>query len=91
MAQHSEFLGSTSSDLEMPEVPTRPVRDLLGVSVDAAAALSDLGVRRVFDLDSSNVFASARTVVHCARPCVGQPFWVIRGRPTERRVRGRSC
>jgi hypothetical protein len=60
MTTPNDVLRSASGPSEMPEILQRAVRDLLGVSEEAAAALRDVGITTVFDLGASNLFASAR-------------------------------
>jgi hypothetical protein len=54
-------------------VLSQPIADLLGVSDAASAALSELGIRTVFDLGASSVFRAASIVVDLATRSADPP------------------
>jgi hypothetical protein len=56
---HSEILRSDSAHLELQELVMKSTSVLLGVSDAARAALDALGIKTVFDLGSSWLFANA--------------------------------
>ncbi len=60
---NSDNIRTTSAKLEMQELLKKPVSELLGVSALAANALKKIGISTIFDLGTSNVFATARTVL----------------------------
>lgn len=59
--------GATAAGTAGGELLARPARDLLGVTERAAEILGDLGIRTIFDLGASNLFASARAIVEVSR------------------------
>lgn len=63
MPDFTEVLRSGSGPSEMPEILSRPTRDLLGVSEEAAEVLAGLGIQTIFDLGASRLFDAARTVL----------------------------
>ncbi len=71
---------TAASPLESQELLKKPISVLLGVSEAATVALGKLGIRTVFDLGASNLFATARTIVELGQ--VGTPatrFGVVAG------------
>lgn len=58
----SNVLRSGAGDPGTAEILGRPARDLLGVSEAAALTLEDLGIRTIFDLGASDLFAGASEV-----------------------------
>ena len=63
MLNLSEHLRLNSADLDINDALTQPVSVLLGVDDQTVAALDSIGVKTVFDLGSSRVFAEASSVV----------------------------
>lgn len=63
----SNVLRSAAADLGTAEILSRPTHDLLGVSETAAQVLADLGIRTIFDLGASDLFATAREVAAASR------------------------
>ncbi|WP_157370741.1 serine hydrolase [Vulgatibacter incomptus] len=55
-----EFVRSTSAHLDASELLKQPFTELLSVSPDAATALAPLGIKTIFDLGCSRLFAAAR-------------------------------
>lgn len=60
MSNERAFVRSTSAHLDVPELLRQPLTELLGVSPDAATALHSLGIKTIFDLGCSRLFADAR-------------------------------
>lgn len=60
MLQVTQYVRSASSELSLPEMLRSSPDILLGVSDQAAAALTDLGINSVFDLASSRIFANSQ-------------------------------
>lgn len=59
----SESVRSASARLSLAELLQQPVAQLIGVGPEAETALQDIGVRTIFDLGSSSVFANASAVL----------------------------
>lgn len=53
-----EVVRHSSADIELYELLKKPSSELLGVSTTAATALNELGIETIFDLGTSNLFAS---------------------------------
>ena len=62
MSDYSDLLRASAAALDMHELLKKPATVLLGVSAAAAAALEKVGIKTVFDLGTSNLFATARAV-----------------------------
>jgi outer membrane protein OmpA-like peptidoglycan-associated protein len=58
-----DLVRSSYAELELNELLKKPPSVLLGVSPTAGAALAKVGIKTVFDLGTSNLFAAARTAV----------------------------
>ena len=71
MLNLSEHLRLNSADLDINDALTQPVSVLLGVDDQTVAALDSIGVKTVFDLGSSRVFAEASSVVASATSVSG--------------------
>ena len=71
MQEFSHYLRSTSSELSLREVLQQPVSALLGVSDDAVSALGGIGLKSVFDLGSSSLFAQAASAVSASTSVLG--------------------
>jgi Na+-translocating ferredoxin:NAD+ oxidoreductase RnfE subunit len=54
-----EVVRQSSIDVELYHLLKMPPSELLGVSTTAATALNELGIETIFDLSTSNLFASA--------------------------------
>ncbi|MFL6726681.1 MAG: hypothetical protein ACJ8FS_09235 [Sphingomicrobium sp.] len=67
----SDYLRLGFSDLELHEVLQKPVSILLGVDEAAVQALETIGVKSVFDLGSSGVFAQSSAAITAAASAVG--------------------
>jgi hypothetical protein len=62
-----ESVRASSSELELHELLKKPTTELLGVSAAAAAVLANLGIKTIFDLGTSNLFASARAAMEMSQ------------------------
>ena len=62
----ADLVKSNSGHIELQELLTSPVSVLLGVSDAAEKALDDVGIRTVFDLGASWLFANARAATGAA-------------------------
>ncbi|MBM4256797.1 MAG: hypothetical protein FJ147_12980 [Deltaproteobacteria bacterium] len=63
MTDSREFIRASSSTLELSAILVQPTLELLGVSVAAANALAEVGIKTIFDLGTSNLFATAASVL----------------------------
>jgi hypothetical protein len=63
----SNFMRVSSADLELHELLKKPCSELLGVSAAAADVLGKEGIKTIFDLGTSNLFASARAAMEMAQ------------------------
>ena len=61
MIDARQYIRSGSTHLDTAELLQQPVTEFLGVGPEAAAALAPLGIRTIFDLGCSRLFADART------------------------------
>ncbi|MGQ0766284.1 MAG: hypothetical protein ACT4OZ_11520 [Gemmatimonadota bacterium] len=68
MPNFDDIVRTSSASLDLPALLRQPTRSLLGVSEPAAEALAEAGIRTIFDLGASQLFASARAVVAAAQP-----------------------
>lgn len=58
-----DVVRASSAGLELQDVLKQSTSQLLGVSDGAATVLSKVGIKTIFDLGTSNLFASARAVM----------------------------
>ena len=68
MSDLGELVRATSAGSESLELLKKSPSEILGVSAAAALALDKVGIRTIFDLGTSNLFASARAVLDLRLP-----------------------
>jgi hypothetical protein len=75
-----ELIRSSSATLELNELLKKSPKELLGVSPSAVVSLEELGIKTIFDLGTSNLFASARAAMAMVNPgTVSSRFGLISG------------
>ncbi|MFC7788092.1 hypothetical protein ACU045_03830 [Microbacterium sp. MAHUQ-60] len=62
----ADLVRESSRELSLRELLEQPVTELIGVSPDAASALSSLTIGSIFDLGTSSVFARASAALSAA-------------------------
>ena len=67
MVDISSYLRSSHTGIKLQEVLQEPMGVLLGVSTAAENAVNEFGIKTVFDLGSSRLFAIARAAAEAAR------------------------